>query len=367
MKSFVIIILLFWMQGVEAKVKNVILFIGDGMGYGQIQATGLYFNGKENSLSFQSFPVRGEVTTHSASSPITDSAAAATAIATGQKTNNGYVGRDTQARDIPNILELLKYKGKTTGVITTVSVDHATPASFAAHEDFREKKNGIIDSMLSDTRPNLIWGAAGEINPEWASFKGYQVVKNLKELAALAPSSRAPFISGQFGKDDVPWETSDFGELPRLSEMTFHALRLLADSPEGFFLMIEGGKIDWASHKGDLLQTVHEVKGLADSVAVALAWMEDRDDTLLLVTADHETGGLDLGAARGVGQVPEHSWKMPRGSDGSLTHSDRKVPLYARGVGEEEFQGSYDNTDIFKKLVRLQELEFISTVLSTRP
>jgi alkaline phosphatase len=366
MKSLVILLIFLTALPLAAqdKVKNVILFVGDGMGYGQVKATGLYFNSREGSLSFESLPVRGEITTHSASSDVTDSAAAATALATGQKTINGYVGRDSKARDLPNIFQLAKYSGKSTGIVTTVSMSHATPAGFAAHEDFREKKNGIVDSLISDSRPNILFGAATEINPEWARFKGYQVVTTHSALANYNKASNPLFLSGQFGKDELPWEYDSFGDMPRLREMTRHALRLLADNPQGFLLMIEGGKIDWASHHADLYKTVHEVKGMADAVSEVLSWMEGRDDTLLLVTADHETGGLDVRNGRGQGQLPDHSWTMPRGSDGTLTHSGRRVPVYAKGQGEGEFAGSYDNTDIFKKLVRLQGFEPLHRILS---
>jgi hypothetical protein len=136
-----------WAQG---PVKNLIIVVGDGMGYEQVKATGMYFNGREGSLNFESFPHKGDMSTASASDKITDSAAAATAMATGVKTINGYVGRDARARDVPNITEIAKLGGKSTGLLTSVAVSHATPAGFGAHEDFREKKNGIVDSLALD-------------------------------------------------------------------------------------------------------------------------------------------------------------------------------------------------------------------------
>ena len=348
----------------QSPIKNLIIVIGDGMGYEQIKATGMYFQGREGTLNFEAFPHKGDMSTASASDRITDSAAAATAMATGVKTINGYVGRDPKARDIPNITEIAKIQGKSTGLLTSVAVSHATPAGFGAHEDSREKKNGIVDSLLSDARPNLLWGAATEINPEWARFKGYSVVANLNEMENLGGDIGDRRIAGLFANGELAWEFEPQGAAPRLHEMTRKALRLLSTDPDGFFLMVEGGKIDWASHNADLYKTVFEVKGLAQTVDEILNWMQGRTDTLLIVTADHETGGLKVGAGRGAGNLPDHQWTMGKSSDGTLTHSGVNVPVYAFGSGSEAFAKSLDNTDIFRLSIKAIGAESIHKILS---
>lgn len=348
----------------QSPVKNLIIVVGDGMGYEQIKATGMYFNGREGSLNFESFPHKGDMSTASASDKVTDSAAAATAMATGVKTINGYVGRDARARDVPNITEIAKLSGKSTGLLTSVAVSHATPAGFGAHEDFREKKNGIVDSLLSDTRPNLLWGAATEINPEWCQYKGYSVLNNLSDLENLSGNLDNRRIAGLFASSELAWEFEPQGQAPRLHEMTRKALQMLSTDADGFFLMVEGGKIDWASHHADLYKTVYEVQGLAQSVAEILKWMEGRSDTLLIVTADHETGGLKVGANRGAKNLPDHQWTMPKSGDGTLTHSGVNVPVYATGQGAEAFARSLDNTEIFQLSIKALGLEPIHKVLS---
>lgn len=366
MKRFALLLVFCWspISWAQTPVKNLIIVVGDGMGFEQVKATGIYFNGREGSLNFESFPYKGDMSTASASDKVTDSAAAATAMATGVKTINGYVGRDAHARDVPNITEIAKLAGKSTGLLTSVAVSHATPAGFGAHEDFREKKNGIVDSLLSDSRPNLLWGAATEINPEWCQYKGYSVVHNLSDMENLSGDLGNRRIAGLFANSELVWEFEPQGTAPRLHEMTRKALELLSTDADGFFLMVEGGKIDWASHHADLYKTIHEVQGLAQSVDEILKWMQGRTDTLLIVTADHETGGLKVGANRGLRNLPDHQWTMPKSVDGTLTHSGVNVPVYATGNGADAFARSLDNTDIFQLSIKALGLEPIHKVLS---
>jgi alkaline phosphatase len=364
MRRFVLLGILCCSSLAQGAVKNLILVVGDGMGYGQVKAAGLYFYGKEGSLNFEAFPHKGDMTTASASDKVTDSAAAATAMASGVKTVNGYVGRDAKARDVPSITEIARLAGKSTGLLTTVSVAHATPAGFGAHEDFREKTNGIVDSLLSDSRPNLLWGAVTEINYDWARFKGYDVVTTLSEMENLGNDLGQRRIAGLFTQKELAWEQDPQGSAPRLYQMTRKALQMLSTDPDGFFLLVEGGKIDWASHHADLQKAVHEVKGLEQSVGEILSWMQGRTDTLLIITADHETGGLKVGSGRGVRNLPDHQWTVPKSSDGTLGHSAANVPVYAYGAGAEAFAGSLDNTDIFHRSIKALGLESIHRILS---
>lgn len=340
-----------------SKSKNLILFIGDGMGPSHIEATANYFEG-DDSLFFQSFPSKGLVHTSSLDATVTDSAAAATAIATGVKTKNGMVGRNAEGEDLDNITYLLRKAGFATGVVTDVSISHATPAAFSGQADNREQHNHIIDSMLSRTRPDLLFGGAVEINPEWALYKGYKVVSDRSGLLRLLDdTSRFDRVSGQFGTHHLPWADESAENLPRLEDLTDAAIKLLSKkSDKGFFIMIEAGKIDWASHGEDLLKTVHEVKALEKAVKVAYDYARKDPNTLVLVTADHETGGLELLGAVQKGRLREHRWTGPDAGTGNVAHTGKDVGLFAFGQGHTEFQGTYENTEIFSKMKAYFEL-----------
>lgn len=334
-----------------AKSKNVILFIGDGMGHAHIEATANYFEGG-STLFFQSFPSKATIYTSSLGGEVTDSAAAATAMATGVKTKNGMIGRNAEGEDLDNITYLLRKAGYATGVVTDVSMSHATPAAFSSQADNREQHNHIIDSMLSRTRPDLLFGGALEINPEWAIYKGYRVVSDYDGLVGLLQSPESlGRISGQFGSYQLPWANESAEGLPRLEELTNAAIRLLSKkSDKGFFVMIEAGKIDWASHGEDLLRTVHEVRALENAVKVAYEFAQNDPDTLVLVTADHETGGLELSGPVQKDSLRAHRWTGPGAGSGNVAHTGVDVGLYAFGKGHDAFQGSYENTEIFNKL-----------------
>lgn len=335
--------------------KNVILLIGDGMGEAHVKASSWFFTATEQGLAMQKLPFQSFMQTQSADSEVTDSAAAATAMGTGQKTKNGYVGRDRHAHDTRNLFELARQKGKRTGIITTVSISHATPAGFAAHADHRNQTNKIIDSLLSRSRPHILFGAATEINPEWAEFKGYEVLQNAEQLQSFRPANSSDLaVAGLFGKDSLAWYAEPQAEQPQLPELTRKALQLLETADNGFLLMIESGKLDWAAHQADLWHAVHEVKALDDSLATILDWIGNHPDTLLIVTADHETGDLRLDTPDHAKrfELPKHQWLAPTGPDGTLTHSAKPVPIYASGKGAEAILSIQDNTDIFHLLKR---------------
>lgn len=351
-----ILLLAFASSSSLAQVKNVFLFVGDGMGFEHIRATALYFEDRE-TLIFDEFPSQARMSTDAYGGEITDSAASATAMGTGIKTRNGYVGRDPQARDVENIFSLVKKTGRRTGIVTDVSISHATPAGFAAHADHRTQTNRIVDSMLSRSRPNVLFGSALEINADWARFKGYQVAESRDQLRSLGgQDNRPPYVSGQFGTHSIPWPYESHQNLPRLPEMLDQAIELLTEqNDQGFFVMVEAGKIDWAAHGENLHGVVHEVRELERAVQRALAWAQDRDDTLIVVTADHETGGLDILGRRGQGQLPEHRWTGPDAGTGNVGHTSRVVPVYAWGASHEEFRGEFENTEIFHKLRRIMK------------
>lgn len=362
MKLFIILFLAISSLPLSAseRPRNVILFIGDGMGANHVKAAARYFYGTDE-LAFTSFSSKGTMRTASFGGLVTDSAAAATAMATGVKTNNGMVGRGPDGEDLNSITYLSRLAGKTTGVVTDVSISHATPAGFSAHADSREQLNRIVDSALSRSRPHLMMGGALEINPDWASYKGYSVFDQAEQFENLLEMDRIPErVSGQFGKHQLTWADEPSQGLPRLSDLVVWALKYLTakDNQEGFFLMVEAGKIDWACHQEDLYRMVYEVKALEDSVKRANEFLKAKgmNDTLVIVTSDHETGGLELKQELEFavqGSLPSHQWTGPGANSGNVGHTGQDVPVYAEGPGAELFEGDYENTQIFFKIKEL--------------
>jgi len=348
--------------------KNVIILIGDGMGPEQVRAAGMYLNGAAGTLNFESFPGQGAVTTaaadSSADSSVTDSAAGATAIATGVRVNRQVisVALPGDGSDLPTILEIFKDQGKSTGLVTTVGLLDATPAAFAAHNESRFNNEEIAADYLNVTRPNVLLGSSGSsgfLTPTVINNDGnYTLVENRTELNAL-DSNNEPFVAGLFNSSgtSLPYEydydqgtSNGYDTLPHLSEMTGAALDLLDNDPDGFFLMVESGRIDHAGHSSNsnlTLKTgraVFETIEFANAVQAVLDWASINDpglaETLIIVTADHETGGLSVTETDPmVGMLPAVTW-------GSENHTGVNVPLAAIGVNSSLFTGVLDNTDL---------------------
>ena len=332
-----------WLPGSAAAggpPRNVIFLIGDGMGFEHVKAARMYLNGDEEPLSFESLPYQAEMTTDSANSPVTDSAAAGTAMATGVKVNNGVVSVAIpgDGSELETLLEYLQDRGKSTGLVTTTSMTHATPACFGAHEESRGNTSEIAADYLYQTRPNVLFGG-GEPELDDAEDSGYTVVTNVFEMLALDTAAES-MVSGQFGSGHMPFEFDGLGDLPPLSYMTEIALDILDNDPDGFFLMVEGGRIDHAGHSNDIERNVHETIEFSYTVQEVIDWAAGRSDTLILVTADHETGGLTVIANNGAGDYPTVTW-----STGG--HTGVNVPVYARGPNAELISGIMDNTELF--------------------
>ena len=319
-----------------AQPRNVIFCIGDGMGPNQVQA-GAYFNGAP--LSFEALPHQGTVTTYAANSSVTDSAASATAMATGQKVNNGVISQayPGDGSDLPTLLEYYKAQGASTGLVTTTYMTHATPAAFGAHEPSRNNNSQIATDYLTQSRPNVLFGGgANGMSVAAAQSAGYTVVTDAASLAAL-DTNATTYASGQFGSSHLPYEFDGLGSLPGLSDMTGTALDILDNDPDGFFLMVEAGRIDHAGHDNRLDRNVEETVEFSETVGDILAWAAGRTDTLIIVTADHETGGLTTPVDNGAGNLPTASW-----TTGGHTGVD--VPVYAWGVNAHLVGGVMDNT-----------------------
>lgn len=330
--------------------KNTILFIGDGMGFEQVKAAGMYLHGSEGILGFEFFPHGGQVMTYSADADITDSAAAGTAIATGVKVNNGVVSLRLpgNGEKLTTMLEHFQGQNKKVGLVSTTFISHATPATFGTHNKARGNYKEIVKNYLNNSKPDVLLGGAKTITAKGARNAGYTVVTNRKELLEFDTNSDAP-LSGQFGKDHLPYEADGIGELPHLTDMTETAIKILENNKDGFFLMVEGGRIDHAGHRNELKRNIFETIEFAKAVQIAVDWAAKRNDTLIIVTADHETGGLKVIKNNGKGNLPEVTWS-------TNGHTGVNIPIYAIGKNAELFKGTLNNTDIFSLITQTETI-----------
>lgn len=296
----------------SAKAKYVFLFVGDGMGSAQVALAEAYKASLEGDsvgfvpTSFSRFPVRADVTTHCAVRRTTESAAAGTAIASGSKAGEAAIGVDVSGKALRTLAEEARDAGVPVGILTTVPVNHATPAAFYAHvpnrNDYWEIGRQLADSRMSlfaggdFQEPKGKKGQDKEDSRVLVARKGYKIVRGRDSIAA---NTTLPAILLGLDPDDaaLPWEMdSSDARTPVLADYVAAAIRLL-DSPKGFFVMAEAGKIDWAGHANDARANIDEVWGLDSAVKVALEFAAKHPkQTLIVVTADHETGGLSLGS-----------------------------------------------------------------------
>lgn len=301
------------------KAKYVFLFIGDGTSFAQRHAAELFLAANTTNpksahqrLVMNTFPVQGLSTTHSADSLVTDSASSATAIATGHKTINGFVGASPTGGPLTSIAKIAKKQGKKVGVITSVSIDHATPAAFyATYPDRRGYYEIALQAPLAGfdyfagggfKLPN---GNNGNQKNIFDVFRdhGYRVANSRDEFDALlknngaAPEKILAVSPGLDEDDALPYaiDRKDGDDDVTLAEFVNKGIQLL-DNDAGFFMMIEGGKIDWACHANDAATTVREVIAFDEAVAAAHEFYKKHpDETLIVVTGDHETGGMAIG------------------------------------------------------------------------
>ncbi|MCP3985164.1 MAG: alkaline phosphatase [bacterium] len=360
------VVVVTWMLGTSwaalAAPLNVIVMIADGMGSEQVKA-GAYYAGAP--MSFESAPYQAQMTTGSVSTEDlngfpTDSAAAATAMSTGQKVLNFVVSVATPGdqSNLETMVEAFSAKGKSTGLVTNSYLTDGTPAGFGSHALARTLYADIASGYLNDTRPDLMLGGGGNgLDPIAAAAAGYTVVTDRTGLQGIDPGTVGPLM-GLFGTsaEGMPYEwdydqgfDTGYDTLPFLTEMTSSALSVLENDPNGFFLMVEQENTDKAGHEdnSDPHKTAREVFGViefSDTVQIVLDWAAGRTDTLIIVTADHETGGLEVTTDNGPGVLPTVAW------NGSAfpgwDHTGVTVPVYAWGPGGEQVTGTIDNTDI---------------------
>ncbi len=278
--------------------KKVILFIGDGMSTPQrMIAEEFSRKAGRGPLAMNSLPHQAVTRTCSANSLVTDSAAAATAIACGVKTCNHSVGVDPQGQPVYSCAKKAHDDGMKVGLVTTVTITHATPAGFYAHRPNRGETLAIARD-LADSGFDLFAGGGLDTKEEgwkYAEEKGYRLVTTVDEFKALKPGCGK--VLTRFRNGALPNSLDMAGEknVPTLAGMTAKALELL-DCEEGFFLMVEGGRIDWAGHANDAAANMSDVLALDEAVKVALDFRKrNAEDTLVVVTGDHETGGMSMG------------------------------------------------------------------------
>ncbi|MCK9225096.1 MAG: alkaline phosphatase, partial [Candidatus Muirbacterium halophilum] len=281
---------MFFIFSVNAEsVKNVIFLIGDGMGIPQITLSRVV---NEGHLVMDTLKYSGLISTHSASNNITDSAAAGTALSTGYKTTNGMIAVTPDGKSVKTILELAKESGRKTGIVTTTTVTHATPACFTAHNAARGNEYEIAENQLLTGADVMLGGGFKRYAKilDKVSAKNYQLVKTRDELTNIKSGK----VLGLFTESYMNYELDRTVDEPSIALMTRKALELLKND-NGFFLMVEGGRIDHAAHANDPVGTVYDTLAFDKAVNEALSFAKLNRDTLIVVTADHSTGGLALG------------------------------------------------------------------------
>lgn len=378
--------------GQPQKAKYVFYFIGDGMGFSHIALTEAYLATREgkigsNPVCFSQFPVMGMATTYSHSNYITCSSAAGTALSTGYKTNNGMLGVTPDTSDLTSISYKIHEAGYPVGIMTTVTIDHATPGAFYARSANRNDYYKIA-TQLPKTNFEF-FGGGGFVSPTgkekdqpsvygMLEEDGYTVAYGMEDYASKKASAEKMVLFQEKGKEDniLPYAIERKENDLTLKQVVEAAIEFL-DKGNGFFVMAEGGKIDWAAHSNDIANTIFETLDMSDAIEVAYRFYEKHpDETLIVVTADHETGGVALGRNKGYvfdlsgvdsiaalrqsagTNVQNYMDQKTLDADSekamigwtTISHTGGAVPVFAVGAGSEAFAGRMDNTDIPKKI-----------------
>ncbi|KLT65661.1 alkaline phosphatase [Pedobacter sp. BMA] len=329
-------------DGIDKKVKNVILLIGDGMGLAQIQA-GLSANfGQLNMIQMKRI---GFSRTEASNSDFTDSAAGATAMATGSKTNNRYISMDPAGKPLQAIPDLLAPLGVKSGIISSGDITDATPAAFYAHQTERSMTREIAADFVNGHVDVLV----GSKRSSFSDQPNQQLMAKLMEKGYVYQKDLRSFVASDAGKqvvlldDSVTRRVLD-GRGEMLKTSFLKSIEILSKNKNGFFIMAEGAQIDHGGHANDLPFAVTEQHDFDRLVGEALKFADENGETLIIVTADHETGGLSLlDASYKKGTV--------RGNFSTDDHTNIMVPVFAYGPGSDAFIGVYPNTQIFKKII----------------
>lgn len=326
-----------------ATPKNVILVIGDGTGINQISALEYY---KADPVYYDDFPIIG-LSKISSTSLITDSAAAGTAMACGEKTYNKAIGVNAQGEDLLNLTELMSQKGGSSGLIATSSITHATPASFYAHHTDRNDHE-IIASFLPNAPIDFFAGAGlkyfrerkDQVNLlDTFAQNGFTI-----ETSSLKAYPEAKKLGYLLADKDMPTMIEGRGTF--LEDASNLAINHLSSNEQGFFLMVEGSQVDWGGHDNDFDYMISELIDLDNTLGRLMAYAQKDQNTLIVVTGDHATGGLALSADQG-----DYNTIKPTFS--STGHNADWIPVFAYGPGAELFNGVYENTMIYHKIKSL--------------
>ena len=325
----------------ERKPKNIILIIGDGVGLNQIAISRIAIGGPDYKLAIDQMPYTGFSLTHSANNLYTDSAAAATTWATGVKTSNKFLSMTPDKEIVKTIPELLSDRGFLSGVVATSSVTHATPAAFYAHVDSRYKEEEIAQQLVDSPIAISLGGGLEFFDLDDLKNKT-TFVNDKKDLfnKKLISSKR---IIGLFDDDGIV--RSD--QKPTQQEMTKMAINFLSSNTKacsGFFLMSEGSQIDWYGHSNDVTKMIFEFEDFDETIRDTMNFVSEDEDTLLIVTADHETGGL---------QIMGNENNQTKIQWGTGSHTGTPVGVYAYGPGANLFSGLMDNTEIHNKILEV--------------
>lgn len=320
---------------------NIIFMIGDGMGLTQI-STGMYANG--NTTALENFDYIGLSKTHAHKNLVTDSAASGTAMACGEKTYNGVVGINAQNQKLESILNHCSDLGYKTALLATSSIVHATPASFYAHVDSRSKYQQIAAQLMKSKVDFFIGGGKKHFTQRNDQKNLLKSSNNPFEMVASLDSFQASTSDrvGYLTYSDEPPKKSE-GREPALPDMLEATLDKLDQTKKPFFLMVEGSQIDWGGHANEVPYVVSEFKEFNQTIAVALQYAKRNGNTLVVVTADHETGGLALTK----GNVTK---AQVAGRFNTKGHSASMVPVFSYGPQAENFTGIYENTALFTKM-----------------
>lgn len=381
------------------KAKYVFYFIGDGMGSTHVAAAEAYLAQERgvigmDPLCFTQFPVMGEATSFSANSIITDSSAAGTALSTGEKTKNGML---CIAPDSTTLLKSIAYKihdaGYSVGVMSTTPINHATPAAFFGHNikrgNYYEIGKEIPSTGFEFFAGGGLYHPKGKEKDQPVSLYdmiaegGYTLAYGYEDFKAKKEADRIVLVQAEDSEEICPYALGRPEGALTLPQIVEAAISVLERNPKGFFMMAEGGLIDWTAHSQDLAGTIFEILDFDQAIAVANAFYERHPkETLIVVTADHETGGIALGRKgynfdltvidkiknASASTDVEQYMNDPKSIDSvneearigwtTTSHCGGPVPVWAKGVGSELFAARQDNTDIPKKICAAMGVQF---------
>ena len=323
----------------KVKPKNIILLIGDGTGFNQIALSRMAIAGYDSRLYLDKLPFTGISLTHSADNIVTDSAAAATAWSTGHKTNNKFLSIKPNKEVLQTLPEKLYRKGFLSGLVATSSITHATPAAFYAHVDNRYKEKEIARQLQGSSIDIALGGGKKffDIDQENINY-----LYNLNDLPKDGPGTSKRVI-GLFANDGIRRSEASPTQLAMTSAAIEHLLSRTSNC-SGFFLMSEGSQIDWAGHDNDAKKMIEEFRDFDATIKEVIKFINKNKNTLLIVTADHETGGL---------QILKKSKNLIKVQWGTGSHTAGPVGVFSYGPGAENFEGTMDNTDIHNKILNL--------------